>query len=125
MVAQTNINKTVNPLEVVGRVHSLETMGTVDGPGTRMVVFCQGCPFRCKYCHNPETWAFDTGQRMSVAELMKVYDRNRPFYRRGGITASGGEPLAQPNFIAALFKAAHEDPKGRIHTCLDSSGGYL
>lgn len=122
MVAQTNINKTVNPLEVVGRVHSLETMGTVDGPGTRMVVFCQGCPFRCKYCHNPETWAFDTGQRMSVAELMKVYDRNRPFYRRGGITASGGEPLAQPNFIAALFKAAHEDPKGRIHTCLDSSG---
>lgn len=112
----------VNPLEVSGRVHSIETMGTVDGPGTRLVVFMQGCPFRCKYCHNPETWGFKEGTIMQVSELMKVYERNRSFYRNGGITASGGEPLAQPHFVGSLFKAAHDDPKGRIHTCLDSSG---
>lgn len=112
----------MNPLAECGRVHSIETMGTVDGPGTRLVVFTQGCPFRCKYCHNPETWGYKEGTIMRVQEIMDIYERNRPFYRKGGITCTGGEPLAQPRFVGAIFKAAHEDPQGRIHTCLDSSG---
>ena len=107
---------------VVGRVHSLETFGTVDGPGTRFVVFCQGCPMRCQYCHNPDTWEFGKGEERSVAELLEMFERNRPFYRRGGITVTGGEPMAQPGFVAALFRAAHAAPAGRIHTCLDTSG---
>lgn len=122
-------------LEVTGRIHSVETFGTVDGPGTRLVVFCQGCPMRCQYCHNPDTWEFAAsdapigdeadakpGTRISVEEVLATFERNRPFYRHGGITATGGEPLAQPAFIAALFAAAHNAPAGRIHTCLDTSG---
>lgn len=122
-------------LAQTGRIHSIETFGTVDGPGTRLVVFCQGCPMRCLYCHNPDTWEFATpdapcgdeagarpGTRVSVAEVLETFERNRPFYRHGGITATGGEPLAQPAFIAALFSAAHAAPAGRIHTCLDTSG---
>lgn len=111
-----------DPLTLCGRVHSIETFGTVDGPGTRLVVFMQGCPMRCAYCHNPDTWKFGIGHEKSVADVLKLYNRNRPFYRKGGITATGGEPLAQPEFVGALFEAAHGDPKGRIHTCLDSSG---
>lgn len=111
-----------NPLTVRGRVHSIETFGTVDGPGTRLVVFMQGCPMRCAYCHNPDTWKFGIGHEKSVADVLALYDRNRPFYRKGGITATGGEPLAQVAFVGALFEAAHTDPKGHIHTCLDSSG---
>lgn len=112
-----------------GRVHSVETFGTVDGPGTRLVVFCQGCPMRCLYCHNPDTWAFGhvgdaegPGTDMTVEEVLELFERNRPFYRRGGITVTGGEPMAQPDFVAALFSAAHAAPAGRIHTCLDTSG---
>lgn len=108
--------------DVVGRVHSIETFGTVDGPGTRFVVFCQGCPMRCAYCHNPDTWEFGKGEERSVSELLEMFERNRPFYRRGGITVTGGEPMAQPDFVAALFRAAHAAPDGRIHTCLDTSG---
>lgn len=117
-----------DPLAVRGRVHSIETFGTVDGPGTRFVVFCQGCPMRCAYCHNPDTWKFTAadgtgpGTEMSVGEILEVFERNRPFYRRGGITATGGEPMAQPDFVASLFAAAHAAPAGRIHTCLDTSG---
>lgn len=107
---------------VVGRVHSIETFGTVDGPGTRLVVFCQGCPMRCAYCHNPDTWEFDAGSEMSVEQILETFERNRPFYRRGGITVTGGEPMAQPDFVAALFRAARAAPAGRIHTCLDTSG---
>lgn len=113
----------VDPLAVRGRVHSVESFGTVDGPGRRMVVFCQGCPLRCAYCHNPDTWDFAGGSETSVAELLERFERNRAFYRGGGLTVSGGEPLAQPEFAGALFRAAHESPRGRIHTCLDSSGG--
>lgn len=115
-------------LSVVGRVHSIESFGTVDGPGTRLVVFCQGCPMRCTYCHNPDTWEFaradgtGPGTSMSVGEVLERFERNRPFYRRGGITVTGGEPMAQPDFVAALFRAAHAAPAGRIHTCLDTSG---
>lgn len=114
-------------VDVVGRVHSTESFGTVDGPGTRFVVFCQGCPMRCQYCHNPDTWEFaradgtGPGTSTSVGELLERFERNRPFYRKGGITVTGGEPMAQPDFVAALFRAAHEAPAGRIHTCLDTS----
>lgn len=106
---------------VTGRVHSLETFGTVDGPGTRLVVFCQGCPMRCAYCHNPDTWGAG-GEVMSVGAVLDAFERNRAFYRNGGITVSGGEPLMQPAFVAALFRAAHDAPGGRIHTALDTSG---
>ena len=108
-------------VDVVGRVHSTESFGTVDGPGTRFVVFCQGCPMRCQYCHNPDTWEFGKGTEKSVGELLEMFERNRPFYKRGGITVTGGEPMAQPDFVAALFRAAHAAPAGRIHTCLDTS----
>lgn len=115
-------------LGVVGRVHSVESFGTVDGPGTRLVVFCQGCPMRCLYCHNPDTWEFTAadgggpGTAVTVAEVLERFERNRPFYRKGGITVTGGEPMAQPEFVTALFRAAHSAPAGRIHTCLDTSG---
>ncbi len=105
-----------------GRVHSMETMGTVDGPGTRLVVFCQGCPMRCAYCHNPDSWDPAAGSVTTAGEVLDLFERNRPFYRRGGITLSGGEPMLQPDFAAALFALAHAAPAGRIHTCLDTSG---
>lgn len=117
-----------DPLTVHGRVHSIETFGTVDGPGTRLVVFCQGCPMRCAYCHNPDTWEFGRadgsgpGTDVTVAQILEKFECNRPFYRRGGITVTGGEPMAQPEFVTALFRAAHDAPAGRIHTCLDTSG---
>lgn len=107
---------------VTGRAHSVETMGTVDGPGTRLVVFCQGCPMRCAYCHNPDSWDPTAGAPMTAGEVLDLFERNRPFYRRGGITLTGGEPLLQPEFAAAVFELAHRDPAGRVHTCLDTSG---
>lgn len=130
MGVSSDISETlgVDPLAVRGRVHSIETFGTVDGPGTRLVVFCQGCPMRCAYCHNPDTWEFaradgtGPGSERTVGQILEAFERNRPFYRRGGITVTGGEPMAQPDFVAALFRAAHAAPAGRIHTCLDTSG---
>lgn len=102
-----------------GRIHSTESFGTVDGPGVRLVIFFQGCPMRCLYCHNPDSWDRKTGTEMSVEDLLEQFERNRPFYRNGGITASGGEPLVQMDFLTALF----EEAKRRgIHTCLDTSG---
>ncbi len=77
---------------------------------------------RCQYCHNPDTWEFGIGTEKTVGEVIEAFERNRPFYRRGGITVTGGEPMAQPDFVAALFRAAHAAPAGRIHTCLDTSG---
>jgi len=102
-----------------GFVHSIESFGTVDGPGIRLVVFCQGCPMRCKYCHNPDTWEIGRGQRVSVGDILRQYDRNKAFYARGGITVTGGEPLVQIDFVLELFEAAKA--KG-IHTCIDTSG---
>jgi len=102
-----------------GFVHSIESFGTVDGPGIRLVVFCQGCPMRCKYCHNPDTWRMDGGTRMSVDEILAQYDRNKAFYARGGITVTGGEPLLQIDFLLELFAAAKAQG---IHTCIDTSG---
>ena len=103
-----------------GRIHSTESFGTVDGPGVRYVVFFQGCPLRCKYCHNPDTWDFSGGKEVTAEELMKEYDSYKEFLKSGGITATGGEPLAQPEFLAELFRMAKE--KG-VHTCLDTSAG--
>ena len=103
----------------MGRIHSLETFGTVDGPGVRFVVFFQGCPMRCQYCHNPDTWNIEDGEEMSAEEIITCFERNRSFYQTGGITATGGEPMLQLDFLTELFTKAKE--KG-IHTCLDTSG---
>lgn len=102
-----------------GYIHSTESFGTVDGPGVRFVVFFQGCPMRCQYCHNPDTWEVNTGTRRSAQSLIAEFERNRPFYRNGGITVTGGEPLLQMDFLLELFRMAKK--KG-IHTCLDTSG---
>lgn len=103
----------------MGKIHSIETFGTVDGPGVRFVVFFQGCPMRCQYCHNPDTWHIEDGQEMSVDEILSRLERNRSFYKTGGITATGGEPMLQIEFLTELFTGAKE--RG-IHTCLDTSG---
>ncbi len=102
-----------------GRIHSLESFGTVDGPGTRFVVFVQGCPMRCAYCHNPDTWEMNAGTLMEPAHIIEQYKRNEAFYKNGGITVTGGEPLMQPDFLIELFTLAKA--KG-IHTCIDTSG---
>ena len=102
-----------------GYVHSIETFGSVDGPGIRYVVFMQGCPMRCLYCHNPDTWEIGRGREVSAEELLGEYEKNKMFYRNGGITVTGGEPLLQIDFLIELFSLARE--RG-IHTCLDTSG---
>ncbi len=102
-----------------GRIHSLESFGTVDGPGVRFVVFVQGCPMRCAYCHNPDTWSTKGGTMMEPAEIIEQYERNKSFYRGGGITVTGGEPLLQVDFLIDLFTLAKEK---EIHTCIDTSG---
>ena len=102
-----------------GWIHSIESFGTVDGPGVRYVVFFQGCPMRCLYCHNPDTWNMADGKEMDTDEVLDGFFRNRAFYKTGGITATGGEPLMQPDFLVELFSKARE--KG-VHTCLDTSG---
>lgn len=102
-----------------GRIHSLESFGTVDGPGTRFVVFVQGCPMRCAYCHNPDTWEMNAGTLMEPSYIIEQYERNKPFYKGGGITVTGGEPLMQVDFLIDLFTLAKEKD---IHTCIDTSG---
>lgn len=103
----------------MGYIHSIETFGTVDGPGVRFVVFFQGCPMRCQYCHNPDTWDISEGKEKSVDEILEMFERNRSFYKTGGITATGGEPMVQMDFLLELFSKAKEK---NIHTCLDTSG---
>lgn len=104
---------------MLGNIHSIESFGTVDGPGIRMVVFMQGCPMRCQYCHNPDTWSYDENQKIPVDEILKKYDGIKEFLKNGGITVTGGEPLSQIDFVTELFKKA----KGKsIHTVLDTSG---
>ncbi len=100
-------------------IHSVETFGSVDGPGIRYVLFFKGCPMRCKYCHNPDTWEYGGGREMSVEEIIEEYKKNQSFYKSGGITATGGEPLVQIDFVTELFKRCKEEG---IHTCLDTSG---
>ena len=95
-----------------GRIHSLESFGTVDGPGVRYVVFVQGCPMRCAYCHNPDTWDMNGGTEMEPSEIITNYERNKPFYREGGITVTGGEPLMQIDFLLELFTLAKKKLRG-------------
>ena len=102
-----------------GRIHSLESLGTVDGPGLRFVVFTQGCPMRCAYCHNPDTWTVNAGELMDPEAIIEQYERNRSFYKNGGLTVTGGEPLLQVDFLIDLFTLAKERD---IHTCIDTSG---
>ncbi len=104
---------------MTGRLHSVESFGTVDGPGIRYVIFLQGCPMRCLYCHNPDTWEKNGGREVTAEELLAEYRKNEAFYTRGGITVTGGEPLCQSEFVAELFCEAK---KRGIHTCLDTSG---
>ena len=104
----------------MGRIHSIESFGTVDGPGIRFVVFFQGCPLRCKYCHNPDSWNPKIGKEVSADALLDEYERNKEFYKNGGLTATGGEPLFQLEFLTELFVKAKQ--RG-ISTCLDTSAG--
>lgn len=104
---------------MTGYVHSIESFGTVDGPGIRYVVFLQGCPMRCAYCHNPDTWKLRQGKEMTAEEVLRGYNKNRAFYSKGGLTVTGGEPLMQPEFLKELLALA----KNRgIHTAIDTSG---
>ena len=108
-------------MSVTGRVHSIETCGTVDGPGIRFIIFLQGCLMRCKYCHNRDTWDTETGKIMSVDELMADLVQYRNFMEAsgGGVTVSGGEAMLQPEFVKAIFTACKQEG---IHTCLDTNG---
>lgn len=107
---------------MIGRIHSMESFGTVDGPGVRFVLFLQGCPLRCLYCHNPDSWQTDAGREMSsddvVAEVMKY----KSYIKNGGITISGGEPLMQIDFVIDVFTKLKELG---IHTAVDTSGALF
>ena len=108
-------------MEQKARIHSVETCGTVDGPGLRYVAFFQGCKLRCKYCHNPDTWRLNSGIEMTSTELLQDALKYKSYmkFSGGGFTASGGEPLLQARFITELFKLL---VKQGIHTALDTSG---
>ena len=107
----------------MGRIHSIQTLGTVDGPGVRFVAFLQGCPLRCGCCHNPDTWALDGGTEMAAADLVVKAVRYRGYFgAEGGITLSGGEPLMQADFVREVFALCRD---AGIHTCLDTSGCVL
>ncbi|MBD8070070.1 pyruvate formate-lyase-activating protein [Bacillus sp. PS06] len=105
-----------------GYIHSIESCGTVDGPGLRYIIFTQGCLLRCQFCHNPDTWEIGKGREITVEEVIKDLKSYLPFIKasNGGITVSGGEPLLQLDFLLALFKACK---KLGIHTTIDTSGG--
>lgn len=103
-----------------GRINSIQTLGTVDGPGVRFVLFMQGCPLRCAYCHNPDTWDFDKGEEVEASEIFEKVKRYREYFGKdGGITVSGGEPTVQADFVRELFALCKSEG---IHTALDTSG---
>lgn len=106
---------------VKGKIHSIESMGLVDGPGIRVVVFMQGCALRCKYCHNPDTWTPNGGEEYTAEALVKKIARFRSYFERsgGGVTFSGGDPLRQPEFLLEALKLCKENG---INTCLDTAG---
>ncbi|MDE7422726.1 MAG: pyruvate formate lyase-activating protein [Lachnospiraceae bacterium] len=105
---------------VVGRIHSIESFGSADGPGVRYIIFLQGCRMRCKYCHNPDTWASQKYESQTSEEVLKKALRYKTYWgKNGGITVSGGEALLQIDFLIDLFQRAKE--KG-VHTTLDTSG---
>ena len=105
--------------EVLGNIHSLESCGTVDGPGIRFVVFMQGCPMKYQYCHNPDTWTTEENKKFTTDEILTRFDKVKEFLKNGGLTVTGGEPMMQMEFVTELFKKAQT--KG-IHTALDTSG---
>lgn len=107
---------------MTGRIHSFESFGAADGPGVRFIVFLHGCPLRCVYCHNPDTWANDKPtMELSPKDVLARALRYRDYWgEKGGITVSGGEPLLQSEFVAELFELAHAEG---VTTCLDTSGG--
>ena len=106
-----------------GYIHSIQTLGTLDGPGVRFVLFLEGCNLRCGCCHNPDTWECTGEKTATAAELSLKAERYRTYFgAEGGVTVSGGEPLLQAEFVTEFFRLCHE--KG-IHTCLDTSGSIL
>ena len=106
-----------------GRIHSFQSLGTVDGPGVRFVVFMQGCPLRCGCCHNPDTWDMKGGTEYSPEEIVSKAIRYKEYFAdEGGITVSGGEPLLQAEFVSELFRLCRFEG---INTCLDTSGNIL
>ena len=108
---------------MIGKIHSFQSLGTLDGPGVRFVVFTQGCNLRCGCCHNPDTWDMNNAKEIDVDGIIKKVIRYKEYFgTQGGITVSGGEPLLQPNFVKDLFIKAHEE---NINTCLDTSGSIL
>ena len=108
-------------MSVLGRIHSFESCGTVDGPGIRFILFMQGCLMRCKYCHNRDTWDLEGGKEISVEDLMKEVVTYRHFMNAtgGGVTASGGEAVLQAEFVRDWFRACKAEG---INTCLDTNG---
>ena len=106
---------------VKGRIHSIESMGLVDGPGVRTVVFFQGCKLRCAYCHNPDTWKLSGGTEMTAEELVQKIVRFKPYFNSsgGGVTFSGGDTLVQPEFLLECLKLCKENG---IHTAIDTAG---
>lgn len=109
--------------DLIGKIHSIETFGTVDGPGIRYVIFLQGCHLRCKYCHNRDTWDTTVGTPKKVSELVQDIQKYSDYikFSKGGVTVTGGEPLLQPKFLIALFT---ELKKLGYHTALDTSGMF-
>lgn len=108
-------------MNIIGKIHSVESCGTVDGPGIRFVIFCQGCRLRCQYCHNPDTWDTNGGTEITIDELFNDIKKYKSYmkFSNGGLTLSGGEPLLQPEFVKEIFKRCKEE---KIHTALDTSG---
>ena len=106
-----------------GFVNSIQTLGTLDGPGVRFVVFMQGCPLKCGYCHNPETQELSGGKEYTADQIVASVLRYKEYFgENGGITVSGGEPLLWANFVEELFTLCKKDG---INTCLDTSGSIL
>lgn len=105
--------------KIKGRIHSIETFGAVDGPGIRFIVFFQGCPLRCLYCHNPDSWKFSDGKETTSDELINQIKDYKNFIKSGGVTLSGGEPLMQPEFAKSIILKCRENG---IHTAIDTSG---
>lgn len=110
-------------MQVKGKIHSIQSLGTVDGPGVRFVVFFQGCHLRCKCCHNPDTWELNAGTEITAGEIIEKVKKYVDYFGKdGGITISGGEPLLQCRFATEIFRLCH---KNGINTCLDTSGSIL
>ena len=112
--------KNKNSEEITGRIHSIESFGSVDGPGIRFILFLKGCPMRCQYCHNPDTWELKEAKTMTAKQAFdQAYRYHTYWKKKGGITVSGGEALLQTEFVTEVFRLAK---KKQVHTCIDTSG---